>query len=47
MLNYVPNQFKTQEICDRAVKRESNKLSYVPDQYKCKYIYKRAAEALL
>ena len=31
---YVPDQYKTQEICDKVVEEDSWLLKYVPDNFK-------------
>ena len=31
---YVPDHFKTQEMCNKAVKHDSWMIKYVPDQFK-------------
>ena len=33
---FVPDKFKTQEMCDNAVIRDPKCLEYVPDQFKTK-----------
>ena len=41
MIRFVPNHFKTQEICERSsCKRFSYALPYVPDEYKTQQMYK-------
>ena len=40
MLRFVPNHFKTQEICERfSCERFSYALPYVPDEYKTQQLY--------
>ena len=34
MLEHVPDQYKTQEMCNEAVQSYPEVLKYVPDQYK-------------
>ena len=34
MLGSVPNQYKAQEMCKKAVDNYSHALEFVPDQYK-------------
>ena len=38
---YVPNQFKTQEMCHRTVQSDTWMLVYVPDQYKTQQMWNR------
>ena len=33
LLKYVPDRFKTKEICDKAVKEDRDSLQYVPDYF--------------
>ena len=37
-LTFVPNHFKTQEMCERAAKRFSYTFLYISDQYKIQQV---------
>ena len=43
-LRFVPDQFKTQEICNRAVQSDPWVLRYVPDQFKTQEMCNRAMQ---
>ena len=39
MLEDVPDQFKTQQMCDKAVKKDPRLLKYVPEQFITQEMY--------
>ena len=43
-LRYVPDLFKSQEMCDKAVRIEPLLLIYIPDHLKTKEMCKKAIE---
>ena len=47
MLEYVPNHFRTQEMCERAVEENIWSVVYVPDQYKTQEMCDKAVEEYL
>ena len=42
MLKFIPDCFKTQEICEKAIERWLYALALVPDHSKTKQMYKTA-----
>ena len=44
MIRYVPDQYKTQELCDEAILGNGGTLESVTDCYKNKKIYNKAVD---
>ena len=41
---FVPDRYKTQEMCDKAVDNYAHALKFVPDQYRTKKMYDEAVD---
>ena len=44
MFEYVPNEYKTQEMCEFVVKKHACSIQYVPEQFKIKKMCERVVE---
>ena len=47
MFDSIPDQYNTQEMCDKAVSKEVFTLKYCPDRYKTQWMCKNAVDAYL
>ena len=44
VINFIPNQYKSQEICDRVVSEDPFFVVYCPDKYKTQRMYDEAVD---
>ena len=44
LIRYVPDQYKTQQMCDKAILENGAKLKSVPDCYKNQELYSKAVD---
>ena len=44
LLRYVPERYKTQQICDKAILENGGTLKFLPDCYKIQEMYNKAVD---